>query len=238
MCLFEARACVCVCVCVCVFVCECEGKVNPPSETFQLQPGLFIAVTVYVVCSLVFFWFFFPVFAELSRNQNTFVSTYPSPPYAHIRTHTHTHIQTHKCTSICYAVSLSLVPGSTSAYQMHPLILCGLSCLFAVLSLDDRLSHLGGVCARASVDVWVCVKAGRSYVADFDLLSTVSRLCIVFSPSVFCCVCLSFYACHSHAAETNEPRGCWQDLLGTFFFFYYYFPSSHTSAVAFAKLSI
>lgn len=177
------------------------------------------------------FFFLFP-YLQNSVDTNTLLSQ-----LIQATTHTHTYTDTQMHLHLLCCVPLSLVPGSTSAYQMHPLVLCDLSCLFSVLSLDDRLSHLGGVCARASVDVWVCVKAGRSYVADFDLLSTVSRLCIVFSPSVFCCVCLSFYACHRHAAETNEPRGCWQDLLGTFFFFFH-FPSSHTSAVAFAKLSI
>ena len=209
-----------------MFVCECEGKVNPLSETFQLQPGLFIAVTVYVVCSLLFLFFVFSIFAELSRYQHTFVSTYPSPPYTdthtHTHTHTHTYIQTHKCTSICCAVSLSLVPGSTSAYQMHPRILCHLSCLFSVLSLDDRLSHLGGVCARAAWMFGSVLKRGEVMwliLISFQLSasSASSSLRLSFAVSVS----LSTPVTATPRRQTNHEDAD-RIFLGHFFFFFFF----------------
>lgn len=169
-----------------------KGK---PSESFQLQ----LCLSVYHHHSLYYLFIGSSMFAELRRYETLLSQVIQAP------IHSHTH------TSICSALSLSLVPGSSSAYEMHLLILCDSLCLLLVL-LFSCIARRSSVTSRrrlctCAVDVRVCVKARRSYVARFDLLSTVGRLSVDFPPSVFCSVCLSFYTCHRHAAETKEPQG-------------------------------
>lgn len=124
-------------------LCECVQKEHRQTETFQLQ----LCLSAFHYHSLYCLFTGFSTFGDLSRHKTLLLSSYPSPQYTH--------------TSICYAPSLSLVLGSSSAYQMHLLILvCDSFCLFSVL-FSSFVARQSSATSRRHLGTLLVLKQGE-----------------------------------------------------------------------------